>query len=159
MNYIFKEEQKFTQIWIWLPIIAFNLFFIYGIYQQIYLGEAYGSKPLSNEGLIAFAIGMFALTFFIWSIKLTTTIDSEGIKFNLFPLLRKEIKWNEVSSKEVIKYGFLGYGIRYGGSKYGWVYNIKGQKGLLLNLKNGKKILIGTQKEEELKNLISNLEK
>lgn len=40
-------------------------------------------------------------------------------------------------------------GIRFG-SKYGTAYNMKGNYGLAIKLKNGQKFLIGTQKVEEL---------
>ena len=37
-------------------------------------------------------------------------------------------------------------------------YNVKGKMGLQLVLKNGKKILIGTQKTEELKQILAERE-
>ena len=45
------------------------------------------------------------------------------------------------------------YGIRLG-SKYGTVYNMSGDKGLAIELNNGKKFVIGTQKELELKKVV-----
>ena len=42
-----------------------------------------------------------------------------------------------------------GWGIRLW-TKYGTVFNIKGKKGLAIELYSGKKFLIGTQKEIEL---------
>src|SRR5690554_7570605 len=46
--------------------------------------------------------------------------------------------------------GFVGgWGIRFT-MKYGTVYNIKGNKGLFVKLKNGKTFIVGTQKPEEL---------
>ncbi len=31
----FKEEQKFTQWWLWIPLIGIGLIPIYGIYKTI----------------------------------------------------------------------------------------------------------------------------
>ncbi len=42
-------------------------------------------------------------------------------------------------------------------TKYGTVYNTRGNKGLALELKNGKKFLIGTQKMEELSEVVGNV--
>nr|WP_315263057.1 hypothetical protein [uncultured Flavobacterium sp.] len=44
-----------------------------------------------------------------------------------------------------MNYKFLGFGVRLFTS-YGTVYNTKGDTGLAIELKCGKKILIGTQK-------------
>ncbi len=46
-------------------------------------------------------------------------------------------------------------GIRYGPK--GTAYNVSGKIGLQLELKNGKKILIGTRKPEEIENLLHHL--
>ena len=37
------------------------------------------------------------------------------------------------------------------------MYNINGNKGLVIELKNGKKFMIGTQKEAELKNRLEKM--
>lgn len=52
----FKEEQKFTQWWLWIPLIGIGLIPIYGIYKQLFLKEQFGTKPLSDLGLILFLI-------------------------------------------------------------------------------------------------------
>ena len=52
MNLFFKENQKFTQWWLWALLIGVVLIPIYGIYKQIIIGEQFGNNPLSNYGLI-----------------------------------------------------------------------------------------------------------
>ncbi|MES2389410.1 MAG: hypothetical protein V4543_15515, partial [Bacteroidota bacterium] len=42
-----------------------------------------------------------------------------------------------------------GWGIRYGINK-GWLYNVSGNMGLQLELLDGKKVLIGTRKPDEI---------
>jgi hypothetical protein len=71
--------------------------------------------------------------------------------------VRKKIDWEEVANAQVVDYGFVGgWGIRLFTS-YGTVYNIRGRFGLALELKSGKKLLIGTQKPEALKAFIAQL--
>ena len=54
------------------------------------------------------------------------------------------------SHAEIVNYGFVGgWGIRLW-TKYGTVYNMRGNKGLAIALTDGNKFLIGTQKPEEL---------
>lgn len=60
----------------------------------------------------------------------------------------------DIKSAKVVNYGFVGgWGIRLW-TAYGTVYNIKGNKGLAIELFNGEKFLIGTQKENELKIIV-----
>lgn len=153
----FKEEQKFTQWWFWLIFIGVTLIPVYGIYRQIILGEVFGNKPMSDTGLIVFAIISFGLLVLFWFFKLKTEIDEKEIRINFFPLASKTVEWKEVKSAQVINYGFVGgWGIRLF-TKYGTVYNTRGNKGLALELKNGKKFLVGTQKMEELSEVVGNV--
>ena len=67
--------------------------------------------------------------------------------------------WTEIKSVKLLDYGFVGgWGIRFW-TKYGTVYNIRGSKGLLLEFSDGKTIVVGTQKEEELKFFLKDIEK
>lgn len=151
---LFKEEQRFNQWWLWLILIGINLIPAYGIYQQIFKGQAFGNHPLSDTGLIVLQI---FLLLFLWAfrqLRLKTLINEEYIAFKFFPFADKTILWSEVKSARIVDYGFVGgWGVRLT-SKYGTVYNTSGQMGLLLELKKGKKICIGTQRPEELSRLI-----
>ena len=86
--------------------------------------------------------------------NLKTEITDEGISINLVPFFLKPkfIAWTDVSKVSVRKYApireYGGWGIRIGFN--GMAYNIAGDKGLQIVLNNGKKILVGTQKMEEL---------
>ena len=154
MKTAFTEEQKFTQWWLWIILIGIGILPIVGIYKQLILGEKFGSKPMSDIGLLFFAILIYSLIVLFWSIRLTTKIDKTGIKFQFFPFVNKKLLWKNVKSAKIVNYGFVGgWGIRLG-TKYGTVYNIKGKTGLAIEMNNGEKFLIGTQKVTELNKLI-----
>lgn len=85
-----------------------------------------------------------------------TKINQNGIEIQFLPFVKKEVKWNELKSAKIVNYGFVGYGIRLG-SQYGTIYNINGNKGLAIELSHGKKFVIGTQKEAELKDIIEKM--
>ena len=109
---------------------------------------------MSDLGLIIFTIGIFAFIALFWSMQLTTQIDQHEIKMSFFPFVKKRLSWREIKNIKIVDYGFVGgWGIRLG-TKYGTVYNIKGTKGLAIELVNGKKFLIGTQKEIELQKIV-----
>ncbi len=157
MKIEFKEKQKFTQWWIWLLLIGLGAIAVYVIIQQVLFGIDFGDKPMSNIGLIIFTLFVFGFIYFNWYMTLITEITNEGIKVRFVPFVKKEIKWNELKSAKIVTYGFVGYGIRLG-SKYGTVYNMSGDKGLALELNSGKKFVIGTQKEVELKKVVEKCE-
>jgi hypothetical protein len=156
MNIKFKEKQKFTQWWIWLILIGLSIIPIYGIYEQLIKGNPVGNKPVSDTGMIILSIFIFGFIYFNWYMTLVTEINDNGIKMRFVPFLKKNIKWNELKSMKIVNYGFVGYGIRLG-SKYGTVYNINGNKGLAIELKNGKKFVIGTQNETELNSTLKKM--
>lgn len=154
MSIAFKEVQKFTQWWLWLILIGIGILPILGIYKQLILGEKFGDKPMTDLGLIIFCVFIFGLIAMFWFMRLKTEIDQNEIHINFVPFYKKRVKWDEIKNAKVIKYGFVGgWGIRLF-TAYGTVYNVKGDTGLAIELRNGKKILIGTQKETELKKIV-----
>ncbi|WP_394750554.1 hypothetical protein [Spongiimicrobium salis] len=150
MNGIFKEIQYFRQWWLWLILLGIGIIPTLGIYKQFVLGETFGSHPMSNIGLLVFACIVYGFIGLFWCMRLRTEINSSGIHFEFLPFVRKSILWEHVEKAELIDYGFVGgWGIRWP-TAYGTVYNVKGRKGLAIQLKTGKKMVIGTQKEKEL---------
>ena len=154
MKIEFKEEQKFTQCWLWLILIGIGILPIFGIYKQLILGEKFGDKPMSDFGLIIFCVLIFGLIAMFLFMRLKTEIDQNEIRMNFFPFVKKQVNWKEIKNAKIVNYGFVGgWGIRLW-TKYGTVYNTKGNKGLAIELQNGNKILIGTQKETELNKIV-----
>lgn len=125
----------------------------YFIGAQLFFDQTFGQERSSSIILIvAFSFYLFILIF-IRSITLTTKIDQKGIDVRYFPLLRKKFTWDKIDNIKVLQYKFVGYGIRFS-SQYGTCYNTKGNKGIALQLKSGKKYLIGTQDSEKVKSII-----
>ena len=146
----FKEEQKFNQWWLWLILIPMGVLPLIGIYKQLILGEKLGDNPMSDISLLIFSIIMFSLVGLFLIMKLKTSIDKNGINMHFFPFIKKSVDWQQIKNVKVVNYGFVGgWGIRLW-TKYGTVYNMKGNKGLTIELLNGKNFLIGTQKPKEL---------
>lgn len=154
MEMKFEEKQRFTQWWLWVLLLVITCIPAYGIYKQILLGEQFGNNPITNLGLIILMLLMLAFIGLFWMMELRTRIDHEKIEIHFFPFAKKEIKWKDIAEAEVTNYGFAGgWGIR-SGTKHGTVYNIKGEMGLAIQLKNGTKLCIGTQKEDQLRQTI-----
>ena len=139
--------------------------FGYGFYKQIIHGEKFGDHPMTDSGLIitfvAVVILMACMFFLLVSAKLTTKIDSRGIRYQFYPFhLRVHcINWDQVDHYNVISYHpvkeYGGWGFRYFKRKR--AFNVSGDKGLQLILKDGKKLLIGTQKGRELSDFLARI--
>ena len=159
MKIEFIEEQKFTQWWLWLLLTGIGLIPVYGIYKQLIIGEEFGDNTMTDFELIVFSIIIFGLIALFWFIRLKTEIDNNKIRMTFFPFIAKQVSWKDVKQAKVVDYGFVGgWGIRLW-TEFGTVYNTKGDKGLAVELKNGKKFLIGTQKESELSKIIEKASK
>lgn len=159
---LFSEEQRYTQWWLYLIVFASLLSvlvpFSVGIYQQAVLDKPFGDQPMSTEGLTVtgvFSSLIMALIFLmIFKSKLKTKVTNEALWLSFPPLMRK---WKQIVPEEIERYEirtyrakreYGGYGLRRGRRRYGAAYTISGNIGVQLHFKNGKKLLIGTQKKQ-----------
>lgn len=157
--YLFEEKQRFTQIWIWLILLGVNGLFIFAFFYQIIGGKPFGDKPMSDMGLEISVLLSFAFSVVFYLLRLDTRINSEAIYIRFYPfqLKFKKIKWENVAKAYVRKYKpiseYGGWGLRLG------AYNIKGNIGLQLEMKDGSKLLIGTNQGEQLEKVLLMLQK
>lgn len=129
------------------------------MYKQLILGDPIGDNPVSDTGLWVIAAVIFLAIALLSVMRLHTEIDADGIRMRFFPLAKRAVKWSDVKRAEVVNYGFVGgWGIRFWTS-YGRVYNTKGNKGLAVVLKNGRKFLIGTRREGEMAEAVAEMMK
>ena len=151
---MFTETQRFTQWWLWLIIIGSWITMMYSI--------ALVSPPTTGTFMISFSVGMLLPVLF-WQMKLVTRIAEEGIyvRFTPFHFKEKFYAWDSLSACYVRTYSPLmeygGWGIKYGFNGQGKVYNVSGEVGLQLKFKKGDPLLIGTQKGEEIKQVLAAL--
>ncbi len=158
----FNEVQGFQIWWAWTAIIALNILFMYAIIQQVILGIPFGTRPASNLGLILLEFTSLTFLYFLFSIRLNTTISDEGIRYRFYPFQSRSttIGWSELSDAYMRRYNsfyeYGGYGIRLGSEKSGKAINTSAScnEGLQLEFKDGKLLLIGTTRPEEIKGII-----
>jgi len=156
---IFKEEQHFRQTWL-IIILIITSFVPIAIMVKKYLKA--GTTLSIQEFLITIGIIVLSISL-VFFFKLTTRIDEVGIHYQLFPLHHKVkiIPWNTISKVYVRKYQpiseFGGWGLKGGfffnkGKEK--AVNVSGDIGIQLLLKNGDKLLIGTQLKEDAKRVL-----
>jgi len=153
INSNYREEQRMRQWWLWTLLLVIAGGALYTFISQILYGNPVGDHPMPDYGVYLLLIFSYALVFLFLKLKLVTEIDSNGIQMQYIPFLKRSYDWEDIDSTEIVSYGFVGYGIRYS-FKYGTVYNTSGNIGLAVNLKNGKRFIIGTQRADEIEALI-----
>lgn len=158
----FFESQRFRQTWVWVLLLAVSLpilgLFGFGLYRQVVLGRPFGDEPLSNGALITILVAnvivLGTALALIWFSRLDVAVRDRElvIRFVPFHLQPRRIALDEIAEAQarryrpIVEYG--GWGIRYGFK--GMAYNVSGDEGVQLTLRNGRRILIGSQRSGEL---------
>ncbi|MDR2840634.1 MAG: hypothetical protein LBV75_05150 [Paludibacter sp.] len=153
----FYEKQRFP---LWMRIlITVGITAILGL--MLYEKDVDFTKQATFFGdyvpviVLGFVIALF------WIFNLQTIVNKDGVYVKFVPFQRKfkAFAWEDIVSSEVKKYNPLletgGWGFKVQlnisfNKKLTTAYNISGNKCLFLHLNSGKKILIGTQKAQEL---------
>lgn len=140
---LFEENQSFRQPWLWALLVTT-------------LAVLFVATLLATEGQavswVVLAV-VLAIAVLMYSIRLTVQVDTKAVCIRFFPLWKKTIplgdilRWEARTYRPLLEYG--GWGIRYTLGR-GWAYNVSGNQGVQLELANGQRILIGSQRAEEL---------
>ena len=151
----FEEIQKFRQPWLLAPLglLSAMIWVMTGL--QVLGGKQIGNNPAPDFVMILMwvLIGI-GMPLFFWFLQLKTRVGPEGLTFQFFLLhfKAKRYRFDEIESCEsvtfrpILEYG--GWGIRYNGTE--WAYTVSGARGVRIKFKNGKQILIGSQKPDDL---------
>jgi len=160
---VFSERQHFKQFWLWALLLTINAIFIYGLASQVFFGHPFSDKPIRNDLLLFVTSGTLMFTLLFVFLRLDTKIQKDGVYYRFLPfqLSFKNISWDRISKSYVRQYKpiseYGGWGIRIGFFGKGKAFNVSGNKGLQLDYDNGKKLLIGTQLPEEIKQVLQQL--
>jgi hypothetical protein len=158
---LFHEIQGFRawlQAAVLAPAFVVGPLFGWALYQQLVQKRPFGNQPMGDRQLIVAASIAVAVTlgiaFLFYFSQLETTVcrDRLVIRYRPFHIRGRVFAMGEIEEAEareyrpIIEYG--GWGIRYGLS--GMAYNVSGNRGVQLSLRDGRRVLIGSQRAEEL---------
>ncbi len=142
----FTEGQRFNQWWVLVILLSLDVLFI-GLAAMIYAdGGGIGATIM-----LASAVGIPLL---ILGIRLDTQVRRDGVyvRFIPFQMGWRVMRFDEISTYEVRRYSpirdFGGYGYKVRGGVT--VYSVSGDQGILITLKNGRVVMIGTQRPHEM---------
>jgi hypothetical protein len=156
---IFREQQKFSP---WLrSVLVFSVPITVAV--LVFAGATQGiiGQPSFILSSLAGIVLMLAIAGLFWNLRLETEVRADGLYVRFFPfhLRCRKFTPQELSEhyarqyRPLLEYG--GWGIKYG--RKGKAYNVSGNRGVQLVFKDGKQLLIGSQRAEELAEAISSI--
>jgi hypothetical protein len=162
--FVFREEQKFPAWLRWMVYLSMGIAVCVTIFA---LKEEYaGQNPPGTQELILAIVGGIAvpvlLSALFFLLKLETEIRPDGlyVRFVPFHIHFKRFIRDDLSEyyarryKPIREYG--GWGIRCS-FRNGKAYNTSGDRGVQLVLRNGRRLLVGSQKPDELEQAIRSI--
>lgn len=150
---VFREDQKFNQLWLWALILVPVAISWYAVIEQLIFGRPVGNNPASDSGtLIIWTLFGILLPLFMASLRLVTEVRRDGLYVRFHPFHRsyRKFLFDSIRSCKMQTYrpirDYGGWGIRYGIK--GKAYNVSGNMGLMVEFMDGQKLLIGSQQAE-----------
>lgn len=159
---LFHEVQRFQDLWWWKLLIVLTAVALFGplvalVLREILGGNAGFGRILTPQAMQSLAVGIFAgvcALFVLLTMGLETSVTGEGlhIRFRPFHMKPRFYPFTSIISAESVTYHPLrdygGWGIRFG--RMGWAYNIRGNRGVMLRFRDGKNLMVGSMKADEL---------
>lgn len=140
---LFYEEKQFlrSNAMIWIAIAGLLITFLT-------LVMNFSVNEDDWIGILILSIVILVLSPVLLLASIHLRIEKDGIYIKYFPFHFKPLffKWSEIEHFELRKYDPLseygGWGLK--GTKKNRAYNVSGDMGLQITLKNGRKLLVGT---------------
>lgn len=158
---IFREVQRWRDVW-WVMVLVFGLAALqwWIFFVQIIRGVPVGNNPGSDTLVVIiwliFGIGFPA--FFLWLHMVVEVIP--GVVIICYrPFANRRIPAEQIIRVESLTYSpmreFAGWGVRGWGGRI--AYNVSGNTGVELTLVDGRRVLIGSQRPDEMAGAINEM--
>jgi hypothetical protein len=110
-------------------------------------------------GMLLFITILAAVCALFFSIRLTVTVSSHDLRLRYFPFWSKRLLLHEIVEAKVTSYrpvwDFGGWGIRWSLRDSSTCYTMHGTRGVYVTTAKGQKLLIGSQRPDELAEAIN----
>ena len=150
---VFHEVQHFSRVWFVIPVVVAAI-----AVGTLGAGLAWYSDSLQVPTFVAghlLVVGsMVAMAFLLAVAALVTEVRDDGLHVRFRGLfVRRTISFADVTACEPRKYSpiweYGGWGVRWTPWR-GRAYNARGHRGVQLTLSRGKRLLIGSQRPDDL---------
>ncbi len=150
---LYHEVQRFRQWWFWLIIIV-----------TVGVGVTNTLMTASDDkSIFPFIFIPVLVLLLLFSMNIDTKITEQGIDVKSFPLMirGRHFAWSDIAKAYTREYApikeYGGWGIK--GSYNNRAFNVSGKQGLQLELKDGRRVLIGTKKPSEIDTILKSINK
>lgn len=156
---LFHEEQRFTQWWFWLVILVCISPAWYIWWRHLLVRGSAEADAVADwvVWLVWLGVGVVLPVLFA-SMRLVTQVRYDGLYVRFVPVHWRWVRFpvEQVRGAKARTYNALleygGWGIRYGAQ--GKAYIVSGNRGVELEFADGRTLLIGSQRAEELEQAI-----
>lgn len=148
----FEETQRMTQWWLWGLVLILALS-VWGLMiRAVVLRQPLDSEEPLWATAIPFVLVGIGLPVLMFATRMTTQVSDEAVIIRYRPFTTVTIPHTDIERFEarhynpILEYG--GWGLRGWGSKR--AYNVSGSQGVELFLTDGRRIMVGSQRPDEL---------
>lgn len=155
----FSETQRLKAWFVYVPPLVVTGYVWYMFISQVFEGRPQGANPIPDWLAWVFVI-IFGLGFpaFLAVLRFRTEVVDRELRIRLIPFKARVIPLKDIETAEVRWYSamreFGGWGIKVArdGSR---AYTATGSSGVQLTLADGRRVLLGSQRSEELEAAIN----
>lgn len=151
---VFTETQRLSRVW-WVStvvgvgaVVAWTMFVV-----QVLLHHPVGGRPISNLTLVLLwlMLGVVAPQVLLIC-GLTTVVGRQEVLVSYPPFASRRIPLAEVVAAQPVTYrpfgDYWGWGVR--GRRGDLCYTVRGNRGVRLELTEDRRLLLGSQRADEL---------
>ena len=146
----FIEVQKFRQPLLLLLLAVVAAPFWYMVVAHFVFGAA---GEAGGDLAIAWLVAGVLVPALLLRARLVTEVSPSGLRLRFPPVVRREIPFAQIRRVEARTYRplreFGGWGLRWGG-RGRMAYNVSGNRGVEVELIDGRTVMVGSQCPDEL---------
>ncbi len=150
---LFEERQRFVN-----RVVAFVLLGLLVLMTLFAWQDLRAHLPPGRQLTMLLPVGLVAVLLFL---ELHVSVGDAGVRIRMLPFANRTIapahitRWEARTYRPILEYG--GWGVRFG--TRGRAYSVSGDRGVELTLDNGKRVLIGSQRSDDLAAAIGRIAK
>jgi hypothetical protein len=150
---VFREVQRFPLRRMALALASPPCFLLGLLIWQVVLGHTWGKHPMSNGDVIGWTVFLWLIYFRLITVRLVTEVRQGELIVAMRGLWRlRRVPLAGIHSVETITHDvardYGGYGFR--STRDGKAYVAGGTRGVRVTLAAGEKLVVGTQRPDEL---------